>query len=192
MHHGASRSLAVATLVLAGLGLMTACKSAQPAAEAPTAQPPAFDSARPAEKVDETTGFKEAGPASETFGETPSTRVDKLNAQGVLRRVHFDFDRADLRSDAIQALTENAARIKEHAGIPIRIEGHCDERGTVEYNLALGDRRARAARDYLVSAGVPAQRLRTISYGKEKPLDPGHSEAAWTLNRRAEFMFVAE
>jgi len=192
MHHGASRSLAVATLVLAGLGLMTACKSAQPAAEAPTAQPPVFDSARPAEKVDEATGFKEASPTSESFGETPSALVDKLNAQGVLRRIHFDFDRADLRSDAIQTLTENAARMKDHAGIPIRIEGHCDERGTVEYNLALGDRRARSARDYLISAGVPAQRLRTISYGKEKPLDPGHSEGAWNLNRRAEFVFVAD
>jgi peptidoglycan-associated lipoprotein len=190
MDHGASRSLALATLVLAGLGLTTACKTAQPAAEAPTTQPPAFDS-RPAEKVDEATGFKDAGVPSESFGEG-SSLADKLNAQGVLRRIHFDFDRADLRSDAIQTLTENAGSIKSHSGIPIRIEGHCDERGTTEYNLALGDRRARAAKEYLVSAGVPAQRLRTISYGKEKPLDPGHSESAWASNRRAEFVFVAD
>jgi peptidoglycan-associated lipoprotein len=191
MHHGASRSLIAATLVLAGLGFTAACRSPQPAAETPATQPPVFD-ARPAEKVDEASGFKEAGPASESFDETPSTMADKLNAQGVLRRIHFDFDRADIRSDAIQTLTENAARMREHSGFPIRIEGHCDERGTVEYNLALGDRRARAARDYLVSAGIPAQRLRTISFGKERPLDPGHNEAAWAMNRRAEFMFVAE
>jgi peptidoglycan-associated lipoprotein len=191
MDHGASRSLALATLVLAGLGFTTACKTAQPAAETPTTQPPAFDS-RPAEKVDEATGFKEAGMPSESFGEGSSSLADKLNAQGVLRRIHFDFDRADLRSDAIQTLTENASSIKTHSGIPIRIEGHCDERGTTEYNLALGDRRARAAKEYLVSAGVPAQRLRTISYGKEKPLDPGHSESAWASNRRAEFVFVAD
>jgi peptidoglycan-associated lipoprotein len=74
----------------------------------------------------------------------------------------------------------------------VRIEGHCDERGTVEYNLALGDRRARAAKEQLVSLGVPAGRLRTISYGKERPSDPGHGEAAWAQNRRAEFVFIAE
>jgi peptidoglycan-associated lipoprotein len=178
--------------VVAGLGLATACKTAQPAAEPTATQPPVFDGARPAEKVDEASGFREANPSGESFGDTASTRADKLNAQGVLRRVHFDFDKADLRADAMATLTENAARIKDYAGIPIRIEGHCDERGTVEYNLALGDRRARAARDYLVSAGIPAGRLRTISYGKEKPLDPGHNESAWAMNRRAEFMFVAE
>ena len=74
----------------------------------------------------------------------------------------------------------------------MRIEGHCDERGTVEYNLALGEKRARAARDYLVSLGTPASRLGIISYGKERPVDPGHSESAWAENRRAEFMFLAE
>jgi len=151
-----------------------------------------FDAAKPAEKVDESSGFKEASPTGESFGETGSSQADTLNAQGALKRVHFDFDKADIRDEDKPVLSDNAARIKQNGGLAVRIEGHCDERGTVEYNLALGDRRARAARDYLTSLGLPAQRLRTISYGKEKPLDAGHSEAAWAANRRAEFTFIAE
>lgn len=192
MHIAVPRTLLLALSACAVIGFVSACKTAQPVAEAPKTQPPVFDSAKPAEKVDESTGFKEAAPASESFGETPSSTVDKLNAQGLLKSIHFDFDKADLRPDAVQTLNQNAGRIKENGGLPIRIEGHCDERGTVEYNLALGDRRARAARDYLVSIGIPSQRLRTISYGKEKPSDPGHSEGAWAENRRAEFLFVSE
>ena len=188
---GLNRTLAAVTWVTLSLALLVGCKSAQPSAEAPSTQPPEFGS-KPAEKVDEATGFKEANPDSQSLGDMPSTLVDKLNAQGILKAIHYDFDRADLREDAMQTLTQNASRIKEHGGLNVRVEGHCDERGTVEYNLALGDRRARAAKDYLVSAGVPAGRLRTISYGKEKPLDPGHNEAAWAQNRRAEFVFVAE
>jgi peptidoglycan-associated lipoprotein len=191
MRRGLSHSVPVAILALAGLLVVTGCKTARPNAEAPVSQAPAFDS-RPAEKVDESTGFKEAGPSSESFGDTGNTLVDKLNAQGILKRVYFDFDQAQVREDQLPVLAANAARIKENGSLAVRIEGHCDERGTVEYNLALGDHRARAARDYLVSQGVPAGRLRTISYGKEKPLDPGHSEAAWAQNRRAEFVFTAE
>ena len=193
MRPGFSRSLPAVVLAVAGFVFLTGCKSAPPTAEAPVSQPPAFEpSAKPAEKVDETAGFKEVGPTSESFGDTGSALVDKLNAQGVLKRIYFDFDKADIRSDQVPALAGNAARIKDNGTLAVRIEGHCDERGTVEYNLALGDHRARAAREYLVSQGVPAQRLRTISYGKEKPLDPGHSEAAWAQNRRAEFVFTAE
>jgi peptidoglycan-associated lipoprotein len=188
-----SRPLLLALVALVGVGLATACKSVPPAQETPAPQAPAFQpSTKPAEKVDETAGFKEAAPNAETFGEVPSAKADKLNAQGVLKRIQFDFDKADLRQDATQTLTEDAARIRENAPLAVRIEGHCDERGTVEYNLALGDRRARAAREFLVSAGIPAQRLRTISYGKERPLDPGHNESAWATNRRAELVFVAE
>jgi peptidoglycan-associated lipoprotein len=121
-----------------------------------------------------------------------SSSADKLNAQGVLKRVHFDFDRYDLRPDAIRTLGDDAATIKQHAQFKVRIEGHCDERGTVEYNLALGEKRARAARDYLVSIGTPAGRLSIVSFGKERALDPGHNEEAWALNRRAELLFVSE
>ena len=193
MRVGSFRSLSAAILVVFGLGLASACKSVPPAQETPAPKAPGFDSsAKPAEKVDETTGFKEAAPSVESVSEIPSAQADKLNAQGVLKAVHFDFDKADLRSDALQTLKDNASRIRETGSLAVRIEGHCDERGTVEYNLALGDRRARAAKDFLVSAGISAQRLRTISFGKERPIDPGHNETAWAANRRAEFIFVAE
>lgn len=105
----------------------------------------------------------------------------------VLQNVYFDFDKYDLTSEALQTLADNARVLKAYPDARIAIEGHCDERGTVEYNLALGDKRAKAAKDYLVSLGVDASQVSTISYGKEQPLDPSHSEGAWARNRRAEF-----
>jgi len=193
MGHGVPRSVALlilgASLVLA----ISACKSAPPA-EAPVTTAPSFESqqAKPAEKVEETTGFKESQPETEAVKESSSSLAEKLNAQGVLKRVHFDFDKYDLRPDAVRTLGDDASTMKQYAQFKVRIEGHCDERGTVEYNLALGEKRARATRDYLVSLGTPAQRLRIISYGKERPIDPGHNEEAWAANRRAELVFLAE
>jgi peptidoglycan-associated lipoprotein len=105
----------------------------------------------------------------------------------VLQNVYFDFDKYDLTSEALQTLAENARVLKAYPDARIVIEGHCDERGTVEYNLALGDKRAKAAKDYLVSLGVDASQVSTISYGKEQPVDPTHTEEAWARNRRAEF-----
>ncbi|MCI0699094.1 peptidoglycan-associated lipoprotein Pal [candidate division KSB1 bacterium] len=105
----------------------------------------------------------------------------------VLQNVYFDFDKYDLTSEALQTLADNARVLKAYPDARIAIEGHCDERGTVEYNLALGDKRAKAAKDYLVSLGVDASQISTISYGKEQPLDPSHTEEAWARNRRAEF-----
>jgi len=192
MGHGVPRYVALlilgASLVLA----LPACKSAPPA-EAPVTTAPDFTSApSKAEKVDETTGFKESQPEAEAVKESSSSLAEKLNAQGALKRVHFDFDKYDLRSDAIRTLGDDASTMKQYAQFKVRIEGHCDERGTVEYNLALGEKRARATRDYLVSLGTPTQRLRIISYGKERPIDPGHNEEAWAANRRAELVFLAE
>jgi len=186
------RSLLVSSMALAVLVLALACKSA-PTAEAPVTTPPAFESKpQPAEKVAETSGFKEAQPAAETLQESPSSLAEKLNTQGILKPIHFDFDKYDLRQDAIRTLGDNAAGIKQYSQFKVRIEGNCDERGTVEYNLALGEKRARAGRDYLVSLGIPARRLGIISYGKERPLDPGHNEQAWARNRRDDFVFLAE
>jgi peptidoglycan-associated lipoprotein len=191
MVHGVHRSLALLVLGACLVLGLAACKSA-PGPEAPVTTPPAFESsAKPAEKVEETTGFQESQPDTETMKESGSS-AEKLNAQGVLKTVHFDFDQYDLRQDAIRTLGDDAATIKQYPQFKVRVEGHCDERGTVEYNLALGEKRARAARDYLVSLGTPAQRLRIISYGKERPVDPGHNEQAWAANRRAEFVFLAE
>lgn len=194
MSRGFSRNLALPVFALFLASAIAACKSA-PVAEAPVTTPPAFESgpaAKPAEKVDETAGFKEAEPVAEPVRESASSLAEKLNAQGVLKRVHFDFDKYDLTPDAIRTLGDDASAIRQHAQFKVRIEGHCDERGTVEYNLALGEKRARAARDYLVSLGTPAQRLSIVSFGKERALDSGHNEEAWALNRRAEFIFLAE
>ncbi len=104
-----------------------------------------------------------------------------------LQPVFFDFDSAVLRDDARSTLDANARLLRDNKSSKFVIEGHCDERGTVEYNQALGERRAQAARDYLVQAGIPEARIQIISYGKERPFDPGHDEAAWAKNRRAHF-----
>jgi peptidoglycan-associated lipoprotein len=97
----------------------------------------------------------------------------------------FDFDSYALRDDARSVLDRDARMLRDNMGTSVTIEGHCDERGTVEYNQALGERRAQAARDYLVSAGIDASRIQIISYGKERPFADGHDESAWQQNRRA-------
>jgi peptidoglycan-associated lipoprotein len=102
--------------------------------------------------------------------------------------IRFDFDKSFIRDDAKPILSGVADYMKKNKGARLLIEGHCDERGTSEYNMALGDRRAESARAYLVSLGVPASALSTVSFGKEKPLDPGHSEEAWAKNRRDHFV----
>jgi len=112
------------------------------------------------------------------------------SAASDLTRIHFDFDQFTLSPEARQTLAANATIIKAAPGLRVRIEGHCDERGSDEYNLALGERRAQAAKDYLVSLGVPTDRLELISYGEELPLDPASNEAAWAKNRRAEFKAI--
>jgi len=110
----------------------------------------------------------------------------------LLKDIHFDFDRYDLRPGDASILRENAALLKKYSDVKVQIEGHCDERGTVEYNLALGERRANSAKDYLISLGISQARISTISYGKEKPLDPAHNEAAWAKNRRAHTVVTAK
>lgn len=110
----------------------------------------------------------------------------------LLKDIHFDFDRYDIRPIDATILKENAALLNKFTNVKIQIEGHCDERGTVEYNLALGERRATSAKNYLVSLGVASFRISTISYGEEKPLDPSHNEEAWAKNRRAHTLVTAK
>lgn len=105
--------------------------------------------------------------------------------------VHFDFDKANLRASDIAVLDQKVAILQANAPLRIRVAGHCDERGSDEYNLALGNRRAIAAKQYVVSHGIDAGRVETVSYGKERALVPGHNEEAWAQNRRAEFEIVA-
>jgi peptidoglycan-associated lipoprotein len=113
-----------------------------------------------------------------------------VQEQGLIGDVFFDYDRADLRSESRDRLAKNAQFLSGHPEFVVTIEGHCDERGTNEYNLALGDRRAAAARDYLVSLGVAAGRLRTISYGEERPFCTSSDESCWSQNRRAHFVIT--
>jgi len=102
--------------------------------------------------------------------------------------IYFDYDASDIRYDARSVLDGNADQLQSHASTRVLIEGHCDERGTPEYNLALGQRRASTTMQYLVRKGVDAKRLTIVSYGEERPLDPGHDEEAWEKNRRAHFV----
>ena len=116
-----------------------------------------------------------------------------MELQKNLSDAYFDYDRSDLQSDARDVLAKNAEWLKlSYNTAVLEIEGHCDERGTVEYNLALGERRAKSAMDYLVSLGVPVNRLRTISYGKDRPSCTEHNEGCWQENRRAHLRIASK
>jgi peptidoglycan-associated lipoprotein len=118
--------------------------------------------------------------------------IDDINRNSPLKPVFYGLDEAEVDAEGQKVLQVNADLLRRYATWQISIEGHCDERGTAEYNLALGERRAVAARNYLVSLGIPADRVKTVSYGKEFPFDPGHSEEAWSKNRRAHFVVTAK
>ncbi len=114
------------------------------------------------------------------------------NKAGGLKTVYFDFDSANLGGDSKETIKANAEYLKANANVDVQVEGHCDERGGRQYNLALGERRAKAVRDYMVALGVEAKRLSTVSYGSERPKVEGHDEAAWGQNRRANFVVTAK
>ena len=173
------QSVFVGTLViavaLAGCGKKQV--SAPPPPPVTPATPPPAPPAPPRDVVTQT----------DEYARLRQTPVDEIERMGLLEDIHFDFDRADIREGDRAVLTKNADVLKRFDFLKISVEGHCDERGTVEYNLALGDRRARGAYDYLVSLGVPAERLKVVSYGKEVPLCRESSEDCWARNRRAHF-----
>ena len=153
-----------------------AMPAAAPAKPAEAPKPAAKEEKMVAEPV------KEAPIAKEEAAPAPAAQ------EQTLQRIHFDFDSYVLTKDARDILTADAELLLKKFSGKVTVEGHCDERGSDEYNLALGEKRAKAAMSYLINLGVPADRLSVISYGKEKPLDPGHDEAAWAKNRRAEFV----
>jgi TolB protein len=121
-----------------------------------------------------------------------SRSVDDLNRESPLQPAFFDYDSAELNAAARAVLDANATLLRRYPAWSMTVEGHCDERGTAEYNSALAERRAAAARTYLVSLGIPAERLHIVSYGKEFPFDPAHNEAAWAKNRRAHFVITSK
>jgi len=116
--------------------------------------------------------------------------LDQINSEKPLLMIHFDYDKYFIREDAKPVLEANAAWLKKFKTAKILIEGHCDERGTEDYNLALGEKRAKSTFDYLVSLDISGDRIKTISYGKSQPLDMGHDEVAWQKNRRAQFLVI--
>jgi peptidoglycan-associated lipoprotein len=139
---------------------------------------------------------EETKPPVSQEDKTTSTETSKEEAKQVtqedLQPVYFDFDKYDLRSGDREILNLNAVVLKDNPTVKIRIEGNCDERGTVEYNLALGERRASAARDYLINLGINSDRISIISYGKEKAMFSGHNEESWSKNRRDDFIIVSQ
>lgn len=152
----------------------------------------------PAEGTEQAATEEKPGkaPSDEGYAEREKERQAELEAlrQKQLEieafesvNIYFDFDKSELKPDAQIALKNKAAWLEKNPGFSVRIEGHCDERGTNEYNLALGERRANAAANFLKSLGISGDRIRTISYGEERPADPRHNETAWARNRRDEF-----
>lgn len=171
-------------LIVAAVALTAGCKKTPPPATT-SAEPPPVQSSPPAEPVRETP----MQPVREEPAPARSLTAQAVNDSGVLKTIYFDFDKYEIRPDQRPTLQANAEKLKgDLASFRLVIEGHCDERGTNEYNMTLGDKRANAARQYLISLGVPASRIRTVSYGEERPSDMGHNETAWARNRRSEFL----
>jgi peptidoglycan-associated lipoprotein len=168
-------------LALAAVTAITACaKKAPPPPPAPVvpeAPPPAPP---PPPKP-------EVAPVVDEYARLKAMSAEEIEKSGILKEVFFDLDRAEIREQDRPTLAQNADALKRFDFLLITVEGHCDERGTVEYNLALGERRAKAAHDYLVSLGVPSERLKTVSYGKEVPACAQSGEECWQRNRRAHF-----
>lgn len=187
MKRNSTRAIAVMFTLAAALSFASACKKKPPTTTSeskPTSEAPT----RPGET--QVTQPTTRTPDNVQSEEIPAD-LAKLNQMGYLQDAFYDYNRADLRDDARAALSTNADWLKKHPSTQFLIEGHCDDRGTTEYNLALGDRRANAAREYLTSLGVDGSRIRTVSYGKERPFCTDETEACWQQNRRAHFLFTA-
>jgi peptidoglycan-associated lipoprotein len=146
-----------------------------PAPVAPEAPPPAPP---PPER-------RQLAPLVDEYARIKAMSADEIEKLGLLGNVYFDYDRADIREGDRATLAKDADVLKKYDFLRVTIEGHCDERGTIEYNIALGERRAQAAIDYLISLGVPKERLKNVSYGKEVPVCSYTNEACWQQNRRA-------
>ena len=161
---------------------------------APTQTVKQDDSKKPAATASTLTNAAAAVPTKSPDQPLPVQQTQKSSTteqlQSALDKIYFDFDSADVSESARDTLSKNAAEMMKDKSVKFRIEGNCDERGSTEYNLALGERRAKAARKYLVTMGVKPERLSVISYGEEKQAVQGSDESAWAKNRRDEFVIV--
>jgi len=198
------RLVPFALLVLA-LAVGSACKknpAATPSAPAPF--PGSASSNRPSGSMTTPSGLSEVAPpppiipvdssiSAASLGDPmAAASVETINRDSPLQAVFFAYDSDSLDEIARSTMAYNADVMRKYATWVVTVEGHCDERGTAEYNLALGDRRAQAVKNYLVSLGIGAERMRTVSYGNEFPFATGHDETAWSKNRRAHFMLTAK
>ena len=189
------RRRALTAVAVASVLMVAACHKNPPPVARPIPPPPAGGTTTgtrppaPPEPVPEPTIVPPEPVPNDAIS---SASLDDLNRNSPLKPVFFELDSSDLSRDGQRVLDENAGVLKRYASWTITVEGHCDERGTAEYNLALGERRAASARAYLVSLGISGDRLRIVSYGKEFPFDPGHDETAYAKNRRAHFVITAK
>jgi peptidoglycan-associated lipoprotein len=185
--------------ILALAATVSGCKKTPPAAPPPAPTPfPGAGPSRPATSPVTT----EAPPPPPVIPMEPpvmavadpltTSSIEEINKESPLRPVFFAYDSDALDDEARATMAANADVLKKYGTWIVTIEGHCDERGTAEYNLALGDRRALAVKNYMMSLGISADRIRTVSYGSEFPFAPGHDDASWAQNRRAHFMLTAK
>ena len=175
--------LAVAAMTLGSMG----CQNKVKPSTVPESPAVSADASKPAPT-------EVAPPVAEPFqkpdidkSNVTEPSIDELNRQGLLHTIYFAYNSNELDETAKTTMQADAAWLKAHSKYNVEIGGHCDERGSIGYNVALGDRRATAVKEYLAGLGVDASHVVAISFGEEKPADPGHNEAAWSKNRRAEF-----
>ena len=200
---GGVRALMAVVVLFGSLALYGCPKrpevmQAAPAPAGPAAATvPGAAAAQPSPKTAETPVTRQAAPAEtpvQPAQAAPAGAAPAAAAQpgapgpSPLKDVFFDYDKSNIRDDQKAALNDNVGWLKGNSGAKVLLEGHCDERGTAEYNLGLGERRAKAVKDYLIAAGIAADRISTISYGKERPFVLGHDESAWKWNRRGHFV----
>ena len=189
------------SLVIVVIVIVPACRTTKKPVKTDTAaettQPPPPDLSATADTATQVKSEPDfVQPTAEPTEEVMPAGIDELNQwvreKGYIRDAFFNYDEATLDSDAQAALTASANWLKgrDGAGYGLLIQGHCDERGTEQYNLALGDRRANTAKDFLATLGVDASRIRTVSYGEERPFEEGHDDSAWAQNRRAHLVLV--
>jgi peptidoglycan-associated lipoprotein len=199
MEHTMSIAKPALLMLIAATLVAAACGGKKPPVARPLPPPPPVASATPPPAARTTPPPPQPSREPTVVPPEPirddaiaSATLDELNRNSPLKPVFFALDSAEIDTEGKAALDANAPLLKRFPAWVLTIEGHCDERGTAEYNLALGERRAIAARTYLASLGIPADRLKIVTYGKEFPFDPGHDESAWAKNRRAHFVITSK
>jgi peptidoglycan-associated lipoprotein len=179
------KKTALVVLALATVATLAACgKKTPPAPPPPPPAPVAPEAPPPAPPPPPK---PEVAPVVDEYARIKAMSPEEIEKSGLLAEIYFDYDKAEIREADRAVLAKDADALKRFDFLRVTIEGHCDERGTVDYNLALGERRAKAAYDYLLSLGVPAERLKIVSYGKEVPACTQSNEECWQRNRRAHF-----